>query len=86
MQQQNTFGTQQTFQQPPQIVSVKDQLYLTDMLAWNLLASKKAHFFASQCQDPQVAELINRSGQMHQRHYETILEHLNQNQHTQQYQ
>lgn len=79
-QQQSTFGTQQTYQQPPQIISVKDQSYLTDMLAWNLLASKKAHFFASQCQDPQVVELINRSGQMHQRHYEAILTHLNQNQ------
>ena len=43
MQQQNTFGTQQ-FQQPPEVVSVKDQSYLTDMLAWNLLASKKAIF------------------------------------------
>ena len=60
------------------MVSVKDQLYLTDMLAWNLLASKKAHFFATQCQDPQVADLINRSGQMHQRHYDAILAHLNQ--------
>lgn len=85
MQQQNTFGTTQPYQQPPQIISVKDQSYLTDMLAWNLLATKKANFFASQCQDPQVAELINRSGQMHQRHYDAILTHLNQNQ-NQQYQ
>ncbi len=83
MQQQNTFGNPQLFQQPPQVVSVKDHSYLTDMLAWNLLASKKAHFFATQCQDPQVAELINRSGQMHQRHYDAILGHLNQNQNPQ---
>ncbi len=80
VQQQNTFGTTQPFQQPPQVISVKDQLYLTDMLSWNLLASKKAHFFATQCQDPQVVDLINRSGQMHQRHYDAILAHLNQSQ------
>ena len=86
MQQQNTFGSSQqtqAFPQPPQMVSVKDQLYLTDMLSWNLLASKKAHFFATQCQDPQVVELINRCGQMHQRHYDAILAHLNQNQNSQ---
>ena len=86
MQQQNTFGSSQqtqAFSQPPQVVSVKDQLYLTDMLSWNLLASKKAHFFATQCQDPQVVELINRCGQMHQRHYDAILAHLNQNQNPQ---
>lgn len=80
VQQQNAFSTTQLFQQPPQVISVKDQLYLTDMLSWNLLASKKAHFFASQCQDPQVVDLINRCGQMHQRHYDAILAHLNQSQ------
>lgn len=83
MQQQNQFGSTQQYQQPPQMISVKDHLYLTDMLSWNLLASKKAHFYATQCQDQQVIEWINHFGQMHQRHYDAILAHLDPNQNPQ---
>lgn len=67
-------------QQPPAIISTKDALYLTDMLSWNLLAMKKAHFFAGQCQDTEIVALINKCGQMHQKHYNQILKHLNNGQ------
>ncbi|MCM3663370.1 hypothetical protein M3204_03065 [Mesobacillus subterraneus] len=80
MQQQNmNFQSQQQgiMQTPPSVVSTKDSLYLTDMLSWNLLAMKKAHFFAGQCQDPELKAEIEKCGQMHQRHYEKILTHLN---------
>jgi hypothetical protein len=84
MEQQNSSTNQQQstgfMKEPPNIVSVKDSLYLTDMLAWNLIAIKKAHFFAGQCTDPQVIDALNRCGQMHQRHYETILTHLSTDQ------
>jgi hypothetical protein len=80
MQQQNmNFQSQQQgiMQTPPSVVSTKDSLYLTDMLSWNLLAMKKAHFFAGQCQDSELKAEIEKCGQMHQRHYEKILTHLN---------
>ncbi|WP_338449337.1 hypothetical protein R4Z09_24635 [Niallia oryzisoli] len=82
MQQQsnmnmNTQNQGILYQQPPAVISTKDTLYLTDMLSWNLLAMKKAHFFAQQCQDPEIASELERCGQMHQRHYERILSHLN---------
>ncbi|WP_210365247.1 hypothetical protein [Bacillus sp. REN3] len=83
MQQQNmNFQNQQqgTMQQPPTIISTKDSLYLTDMLSWNLLAMKKAHFFAQQCQDQELKTEMERCGQMHQNHYEKILKHLNSQQ------
>ncbi|MBA4536937.1 hypothetical protein H1Z61_07215 [Bacillus aquiflavi] len=82
MQQQNMNMQNQAriMQEPPQIISTKDSLYLTDMLSWNLLAMKKAHFFAQQCQDQELKSEIEKFGQMHQRHYEQILSHLNQNQ------
>ena len=51
MQQQQNFNTQNqqaVFQQPPAVISSKDAMYLTDMLSWNLLAMKKAHFYAQQ--------------------------------------
>ncbi|MGM7681064.1 hypothetical protein ACSVDA_02815 [Cytobacillus sp. Hm23] len=85
MQQQNMTQNQtMAMPQPPQVVSTKDSMYLTDMLSWNLLAMKKAHFFARQCQDQEIISAIERAGQMHQRHYGIILSHLqNNNQPTQ---
>ncbi len=81
MQTNQTQMTQGIMTQPPSIVTVKDQLYLSDMLSWNLLASKKAHFFAQQCMDPEIKGALESSGQMHQRHYQKIITHFqNQNQ------
>ena len=80
MQQQNintAKSTNDLYQQPPDMISTKDAMYLTDMLSWNLLALKKAHFYAQQCQDPELKAAFDRCGQMHQRHYEKILTHLN---------
>ncbi|MCZ0756698.1 hypothetical protein [Anoxybacillus sp. J5B_2022] len=76
--QQPTIAQQAVMPQPPQVISTKDALYLTDMMSWNLLAMKKAHFFASQCQDQEIVAAIERAGQMHQRHYERILQQLQQ--------
>lgn len=80
MQQNEQINTQNNpgmMQQPPQIISTKDALYLTDMLSWNLLAMKKANFYAQHCQDQEVVATINKCGQMHQKHYNQILKHLN---------
>jgi hypothetical protein len=78
MQQQQGNQQQGAMQQPPQVLTTKDSLYLNDMLSWNLLAMKKAHFAASHCQDSELKAEIDKCGQMHQRHYEQILSHLNQ--------
>ncbi|MEK5066696.1 hypothetical protein [Cytobacillus sp. FSL R5-0596] len=55
MQQMQTGMNNQQAQalmtQPPEIMSTKDHLYVNDMLSWNLLAMKKMHFFAQQCQN-----------------------------------
>ncbi|MGG3799202.1 hypothetical protein [Metabacillus fastidiosus] len=75
MQQQQNMQ-QQTMQQPPAIISTKDQLYLTDMLSWNLLVMKKAHFFASQCQTPEIKAELEKVGQMHNMHYQKVLSYL----------
>ncbi|KGX92835.1 hypothetical protein N781_13135 [Pontibacillus halophilus JSM 076056 = DSM 19796] len=78
MQQQQQPTTKGNFMpEPPSMVSQKDQLYLVDMLSWNLNAAKKAHHFANLCTTPDIKATIEQVGQMHQRHYETILSHLN---------
>ncbi len=76
MQQDQQMGSQ-LMNQPPAMISTKDHLYLTDMLSWNLNAAKKAHFFAQNCTIPEVRQAIERACQMHESHYQIILEHLN---------
>jgi len=76
-QQQNLNQNTTPMMEPPPIVTVKDSLYITDMLSWNLLAAKKAHFFANQVQDPEIKAALNKAGAMHQAHYQKILKHLN---------
>ena len=58
--QYNPQGTyqQHSFSQPPQVLSTKDTLYISDALSWELLASKKAHNMADECQDPQIKQKL----------------------------
>lgn len=74
--QQPLQTAQNIMPQPPNIISTKDHLYMTDMLSWNLLAMKKAYHWAAECTDPEVKQAIQKSGEMHQRHYERLLNHL----------
>jgi hypothetical protein len=67
---------QQIMSQPPSTITVKDHLYLEDMLSWNLNAVKKAHFFAGQCQDQEIKQAIEKMAMTHQRHYQKLLAHL----------
>ncbi|UCZ52580.1 hypothetical protein LGQ02_17455 [Bacillus shivajii] len=88
MQQQNVGmgqqGQQNVMTQPPNVITNKDHLYITDMLSWNLLSMKKAHDFAANCQDPDVAQALDDAGKMHYMHYQTLLNHLNQQNSSQQ--
>lgn len=62
--------------EPPEIITNKDLLYLQDALSWELLASKKAHHFASESQDPQIKQQLEHLAEVHQRHYQMLLRHL----------
>ncbi|MBD8071480.1 hypothetical protein F7888_21400 [Bacillus sp. PS06] len=62
--------------EPPAVLSSKDLLYLTDMMSWNLLALKKAHFYESQCEISEISQAMKQACEMHERHYRTILGHL----------
>ncbi|WP_158737843.1 hypothetical protein [Alteribacillus sp. YIM 98480] len=75
-QQQQNQNQQQVMPQPPQHVTVKDHLYLSDMLSWNLNAAKKAAFFAKQCTDMDIKQELEKTAQMHERHYQQLMTHL----------
>lgn len=78
MQQQTntTQNEQNVMNQAPNVITSKDLLYLTDMMSWNLMAMKKAHFYAGQCQIPEISQAMEKACQMHERHYQKILNHL----------
>ncbi|QKS72223.1 hypothetical protein FLK61_36895 [Paenalkalicoccus suaedae] len=69
--------------QPPDVITVKDHLYLEDMLSWNLLAMKKANALSEQCTDPSLKETLTAAGRMHERHYQKLLTHLQPGGHVQ---
>ncbi|UTR11657.1 hypothetical protein MM300_04920 [Evansella sp. LMS18] len=62
--------------EPPEVITSKDHLYISDMLSWNLLAMKKAHAFAAQCQDQQISQALDEAGRMHHMHYQMLLAHF----------
>lgn len=74
--QMQTQNQTPTFMEPPQVITTKDCLYLKDMLSWELLAMKKCYHTAQECIDPQMKQAIDQAGQMHQRHYQILLKHL----------
>lgn len=77
MEQNQTQSQQQpVMQQPPEVITTKDYLYLKDQLSWELVAMKKCHHVAKQCSDSDIREAIDKAGRMHQRHYELLLKHL----------
>ena len=63
--------------EPPQIVTTKDYLYLTDAMSWELDAIKKFNHFAQETQDAKAKSLMTRAAQIHQKHYSILLKHLN---------
>lgn len=76
MQQQQGSNFQVVMKEPPAVLTTKDHLYIKDMLSWNLDAFKKAFHAAQLCSDPDVKAVLNEGVQMHQRHYDSILNHL----------
>ena len=54
----NQYQSGYRMNEPPEIITNKDLLYLQDALSWELLASKKAHHYATECQDPQIRQQL----------------------------
>lgn len=76
-QQMGQAMQQNRMPQPPQIVTTKDLLYIKDALSWELDVIKKFNHFSQEAQDQKVKNLIKQASQMHQKHYQVLLKHLN---------
>lgn len=70
---------QPVMNQPPNVLSTKDTLYITDMLSWNLLAAKQANNFASKVNCQEIQQTMNEVYQMHKKHYDQLLNLLQNN-------
>ncbi|WP_282941676.1 hypothetical protein [Paenibacillus sp. RC67] len=57
-------------------LSEKEFSYIKDFLSWELLAMKKCKETADMCQDPQIKQMIEQTGQAHLDQYNSILNHL----------
>lgn len=78
---QNTgvYEPQGRMDQPPNVITTKDLAYLTDAMSWELLAMKKCRQYASFCTDPELQQMIDGVGQMHQKHYNKLLQYVQSN-------
>lgn len=72
-------GTRQVMPEPPNVMSTKDTLYTRDAMSWSLTAAKKYNLFAMMCSDPEIRNYFERIGQIHQKHYNILLSHMNPN-------
>ncbi|WP_041605741.1 hypothetical protein [Halothermothrix orenii] len=81
MQQYNNQNqiSQPVMTEPPSFISNKDLLYLKDAMSWELLAMKKCFHASQQCLNPRLKQAIEQAGMMHQRHYQTLLRHVDPN-------
>lgn len=70
---------QPVMMQPPQVITTKDYQYLKDQLSWEILAMKKCRHFSQESTNPEIKQAIDKAGQMHQRHYQLLLKHLQNN-------
>jgi hypothetical protein len=77
--QMQTQTNQPQIPNPPRAITTKDLLYIKDVLSWELLAFKKFHHLAQQVSDPDIKQTLEKTGQMHQNHYQRLLPHLQVN-------
>lgn len=77
--QQGQQQQQPPMTQPPQVITTKDYQYLKDQLSWEILAMKKCRHFSQESTNSEIKQAIDKAGQMHQRHYQLLLKHLQNN-------
>ena len=53
----------------PNIISIKDLLYIEDMLNWNLIMNKKLYSYLECICDSETEEILTKAKKMHAKHY-----------------
>lgn len=62
--------------QPPNVLSVKDNIYLSDMLASNLMGIKTINEYKHKLTDQEIKNILESVENMHIKHYDILLNSL----------
>lgn len=57
----------------PNIISVKDLLYIEDMMNWNFVMNKKIYSFLECVNDIEVKDILSKAKKMHAKHFKELL-------------
>ena len=57
----------------PNVISVKDLLYIEDMLNWNFIMNKKIYSYLECIEDEEIKKLLIETKKMHSKHYQDLL-------------
>ena len=57
----------------PNVISVKDLLYIEDMLNWNFITNKKIYSYLECIEDEEIKKLLIKTKKMHSKHYQDLL-------------
>ncbi len=57
----------------PNVISIKDLLYIEDMMNWNFVMNKKIYAFLENVEDSEVKEILVKAKKMHAKHYKDLL-------------
>ena len=57
----------------PNVISVKDLLYIEDMLNWNFIMNKKIYSYLECIEDEEIKKLLIKTKKMHSKHYLDLL-------------
>ncbi len=57
----------------PNIISVKDLLYIEDMMNWNFIMNKKIYIFLEYACDSDVKDILIKAKKLHAKHYKELL-------------
>lgn len=57
----------------PNVISVKDLLYIEDMLNWNFIMNKKIYSYLECIEDEEIKKLLIKTKKMHSKHYQNLL-------------
>lgn len=60
----------------PNVITIKDLLYIEDMMNWNLIMNKKINELLDIVEDEEIKSILKKTQKMHSKHFKDILDIL----------
>lgn len=62
----------------PEMISTKDLSYISDIINWNVTASKTSYHFSNEVEDEELKTLLQNVSTMHADHVRRLVQILNE--------